>query len=61
MCKIFIHLLNAADEFISIMSAHIITKLACQSTDYISQDELKLYLDWIKDRLLMLAVRRYCF
>ncbi|XP_050423340.1 V-type proton ATPase subunit H-like [Adelges cooleyi] len=52
VCKNFLNLLNAADGFINNMSARILAKVACYSTDYISKTDLQFYLNWIKEQLL---------
>lgn len=58
VCGNFLNLLNAADGFINNMSARIIAKFACYSTDLINQTDLQFYLNWIKEQLLS-AVRQY--
>lgn len=58
VCGNFLNLLNAADGFINNMSARIIAKFACYSTDLINQTDLQFYLNWIKEQLLS-AVRHY--
>jgi len=52
VCGNFLNLLNAADGFINNMSARIIAKFACYSTDLINQTDLQFYLNWIKEQLL---------
>lgn len=42
------------------MSARIIAKFACYSTELINQTDLQFYLNWIKEQLLS-AVRIYTF
>lgn len=56
VCGNFLNLLNAADGFINNMSARIIAKFACYSSDLINQTDLQFYLNWIKEQLLS-AVR----
>lgn len=52
VCGNFLNLLNAADGFINNMSARIIAKFACYSTELINQTDLQFYLNWIKEQLL---------
>jgi len=58
VCGKFLNLLNAEDGFISKMSAQIIAKFACYSTDLINQTDLQFYLSWINKQLLS-AVSQY--
>lgn len=60
VCGNFLNLLNAADGFINNMSARIIAKFACYSTDLLNQTDLQFYLNWTKEQLLS-AVRSYYF
>lgn len=60
VCGNFLNLLNAADGFINNMSARIIAKFACYSTDLLNQTDLQFYLNWTKEQLLS-AVRLYYF
>lgn len=60
VCGNFLNLLNAADGFINNMSARIIAKFACYSTDLLNQTDLQFYLNWTKEQLLS-TVRSYYF
>jgi len=52
VCEIFFNLLIAEDGLIKNMSAQIIAKFACYSTDLINENYLTSYLNWIKVQLL---------
>lgn len=52
VCEKFLNLLNAEDGFINKISAQIIAKIACYSTDLIDQIDLQFYLSWINKQLL---------
>lgn len=61
VCGNFLNLLNAADGFINNMSARIIAKFACYSTDLLNQTDLQFYLNWIKEQLLSAVRQKYNF
>ncbi|XP_060873310.1 V-type proton ATPase subunit H-like [Metopolophium dirhodum] len=52
VCDIFFNLLISEDGLIKNMSAQIIAKFACYSTDLINENYLTSYLNWIKVQLL---------
>ncbi|KAL1122374.1 hypothetical protein AAG570_003779 [Ranatra chinensis] len=50
-CGQFLNLLNGSDGFIINMTARIIAKIACWSSDLMDKSDLTFYLTWLKDQL----------
>lgn len=51
VCGQFLNLLNGSDGFIINMTARIIAKVACWSSELMEQKDLQFYLTWLKDQL----------
>lgn len=51
VCGQFLNLLNGSDGFIVNMTARIIAKIACWSTELMDKADLNFYLAWLKDQL----------
>lgn len=47
----FLHLLDRNDRFIVNQTSRIIAKIACWSKDPMDSNDLKFYLNWLKDQL----------
>ncbi|XP_069107073.1 V-type proton ATPase subunit H-like [Argopecten irradians] len=47
----FLHLLNRDDRFIVYQTSRIIAKIACWSKESMGTEDLKFYLNWLKDQL----------
>lgn len=47
----FIHLLNRNDRFIVNQTSRIIAKIACWSKELMGLDDLRFYMDWLKNQL----------
>lgn len=47
----FLHLLNRNDRFIVNQTSRIIAKIACWSKEPMGTEDLKFYLNWLKDQL----------
>lgn len=51
VCGQFLNLLNGSDGFIVNMTARIIAKIACWSSELMDSRDLNFYLGWLRDQL----------
>ncbi|KAK9506152.1 hypothetical protein O3M35_008139 [Rhynocoris fuscipes] len=51
VCGQFLNLLNGSDGFIINMTARIIAKIACWSSELMDKSDLHFYLSWLKEQL----------
>ncbi|KAL4218423.1 V-type proton ATPase subunit H [Mactra antiquata] len=49
----FLHLLDRNDRFIVNQTSRIVAKIACWSKDLMETTDLKFYLNWLKDQLML--------
>ncbi|WAR18016.1 VATH-like protein [Mya arenaria] len=49
----FLHLLDRNDRFIVNQTSRIVAKIACWGKEWMESNDLKFYLNWLKDQLIL--------